>query len=56
MSKVLLKASLVFLALGLVGCTTVTGERIKEAVAHKREQQQNKDRDCECTVIVVTEK
>lgn len=53
MSKVLLKASVVYLALGLVGCTAVTGERIKEAVSHKSEQQQNKD--CQCTVIVINE-
>ena len=51
MSKVLLKASLVYLVLGLVGCTAVTGERIKEAVSHKREQQQNGD--CQCTVTIV---
>ena len=54
MSKVLLKASLVFLALWLVGCTAVTGERIKEAVAAKKEHQQ--DKDCQCTLIVITEK
>ena len=56
MSKVLLKASLVFLALGLVGCTAVTREQIKSVVTAQREHHEAEDRDCECTVIVVTEK
>ena len=56
MSKVLLKASLVFLALGMIGCTTVTREQIKSVVTAQREHHEAEDRDCECTVIVVTEK
>jgi len=53
MSKVLLKASLVFLVLGLMGCTSVTREQVKSVVTAQREHQE--ERDCECTVIVVTE-
>lgn len=56
MSKVFIKASLVFLVLGLIGCTTVTREQIKSVVTAQREHHEEKDRDCECTVIVVTDK
>jgi uncharacterized protein YceK len=47
---------LALLVLGLVGCTSVTREQIKSVVTAQREHHEDKDRDCECTVIVVTEK
>ena len=54
MSKVfLLKVCLVFLVLGLMGCTSVTREQIKSVVAEKREHPE--ERAFECTVIVVAE-
>lgn len=56
MSKMFLKASLVFLALVLVGCASVTREQIKSVITAQREHHEEKERDCECTVIVVTEK
>jgi uncharacterized protein YceK len=47
---------LALLVLGLVGCTSVTREQIKSVVTAQREYHEDKGRDCECTVIVVTEK
>ena len=55
MSKVFLKASLVFLALGLVGCTSVTREQIKSVVTAQREHHEEKDCPCEVNVIIVNE-
>ncbi len=55
MSKVFLKASLVFLVLGLIGCTTVTRENIKSVVTAQKERRAEKDCPCEVNVIIVNE-
>lgn len=47
---------LALLVLGLVGCASVTREQIKSVITAQREHHEEKDRDCGCTVIVVTDK
>lgn len=46
---------LLLLVLGLVGCTTVTREKIKSVVTAQREHQEERGCECEVNVVIVNE-